>query len=287
MGSRRLNIRIQDKSKISKNVTASTFIVGGCLALATYSFAETKAIAITRYSIRINNLPPFFKGFTILHLSDLHSKWFGAGQDRLLEEIKKHRYDMVAITGDLIDKDNPDPEPGLQLVKNLTDKPIYFVPGNHEWWSGYHIRESLLKHGVKVLENRAEKFELGQQYIWVLGVDDPYLGRDDIQQAMTDVEERPPKILLAHAPGIYERAINSKIDLVLVGHTHGGQIRIPLIGALVAPGQGLFPEFVYGLYTTGSTKMIISNGLGESVLPIRFNASPEIALITLELGKIT
>lgn len=260
-----------------------TFILSGCLALATYSFAETKTIAVTHYSIRTNNLPPAFEGFTILHLSDLHSKWLGAGQDKLLEIIKKQKYDLVAITGDLIDKDNPDPKPGLQLVKNLTDKPTYFVPGNHEWWSEYRIRESLLKTGVKVLENRAEKFELGQQYVWILGVDDPYLGRDDLQEALTGVDEVAPKILLAHAPGMYQSAINEKIDLVLVGHTHGGQIRIPLIGALVAPGQGLFPEFDYGLYTAGDTKMVVTSGLGESVLPIRFNAAPEIVLITLTL----
>lgn len=259
-----------------------TFIVGGCLALAAYSFVETKTITVTRYSIGINKLPPAFEGFTILHLSDLHSKWFGAGQDKLLEIIKKQRYELVAITGDLVDKDDPDPEPGLQLVKNLTDKPTYFVPGNHEWWSGYPIREALLKHGVKILENRAEKFELGQQSVWILGVDDPYLGRDDLQEAMTGVDEVSPKILLAHAPDIYQSAINEKIDVLLVGHTHGGQIRIPLIGALVVPGQGLFPKFDYGLYASGNTKMVITSGLGESVLPIRFNAAPEIVLITFK-----
>ncbi len=264
-------------------ITRRTFILGGCLAFITYSFAETRMIAVRRYSIAIKNLPSNFDGFTLLHISDLHSKWFGRGQRELIELIKQQKYDIVAITGDLVNKRNPEMAPALRLVEELMDKPVYFVPGNHEWWSDYHIREPLMKYGVKILENKASKFYVGQQHIWILGVDDPYSGRDNLEQVMQEVtDEQSAKILLAHAPNIYPRAIKEQIDLILTGHIHGGQVRLPLIGAVVAPGQGLFPELDYGLYTTDRTNMVITGGLGESVLPLRVNVPPEIVLVTLE-----
>lgn len=160
-----------------------------------------------------------FDGFTILHISDLHSKQFGEGQHKLLNLIKQQNYEVIAITGDLVDKRVPDLEPGLQLIEKLVDKPVYVVPGNHEWWTNYQIREPLLKYGVKILENKAEKFYIGQQHICLLGVDDPYLGRDNLPEAMSEVAgSMSPKILLAHAPNIYHQAISKKIDLLLAGH---------------------------------------------------------------------
>lgn len=182
----------------------------------------------------------------------------------------------------MIDKRNPRLEPGLELIRGLRDKPVYFVPGNHEWWSGYEMRNPLLSLDVKILENKAEKLVVGRDYIWILGVDDPYLGRADLAQAVQKTGGEPGiKVLLAHAPEIFQSAIEENVDVVLVGHTHGGQVRIPVVGALVVPGQGLLPKFDYGLYTEGGTKMIITGGLGESVLPIRFNMPPEIVLISL------
>lgn len=265
-----------------KRISRRSFIVGGTLALLSYSLLETHFLRLQKYTVSIEDLPSAFEGFTILHLSDLHDKEFGDGQEELLNLINRQDFDLVAITGDLVNKRNPKVQPGIHLVRELRHKPVYFVPGNHDWWTGFGFREQLVESGAKVFENQAEKFSLNGEHLWIIGLDDPYLGRDDLKQALLEVTDPAPKILLAHAPNIYDAAIKSGIDLVMVGHTHGGQVRLPVLGAIVAPGQGLFPKLDYGSYASGKTSMIINGGLGESSLPIRFNIDPEIVLITLK-----
>ena len=265
---------------MAKLLSRRTFIIGGIGTLA-YLYWQYKAIAIKHYSIPILNLPKEFEGFTILHLSDLHSKEYGEKQRDLLQLMREIDFDIIALTGDFVDKRNPQKEPLISLINGIGDKPTFFVPGNHEWGTGFSVKEELEDLGVEVLDNKGYKFAKGNSQIWILGVDDPYLGRDDLEGAMREVQDDSPKVLLAHAPNIFGRAIEKNIDLTLVGHTHGGQVRLPFIGAIVAPGQGLFPKYDYGLYTTGLSSMIINGGIGESVLPIRFNHRPEIVVIKL------
>ncbi|TGE38879.1 metallophosphoesterase [Desulfosporosinus fructosivorans] len=264
----------------AKFLSRRAFILGG-IATLSYLCFDIHSIAVKRYTIAISKLPTEFQGFTILHLTDLHSKDYGDAQKHLIELINRQQFDAVAITGDLVDKSNSIMEPAIALVKGLQSKPVFFVPGNHEWWTNYQIKSPLEDHGVHILENRHFKYHIGSSHIWIMGVDDPYLGRDKLNMALADVTDSMPKVLLAHAPNIFSKAVEANADLVLVGHTHGGQVRLPLIGAVVAPGEGLFPEFDYGQFTSGSTNMIINGGLGESVLPIRFYNRPEIVLVTL------
>lgn len=257
-----------------------TFLLGS-LGFVTYLLFEKIFLSVKKYTIKIPDLPRKFEGFTILHFSDLHSKEYGDNQRYLLEIIKRQNYDLVAVTGDIIDKRRPDEKPGLTLLRNINNKPIFFVPGNHEWWLDFPIREQLSDLGVNILENSSYKFERGNSHLWIVGVDDPYSGRSKLDKGVSQVNDSATKILLAHAPNIFTEAIDRKMDLVLTGHTHGGQIRLPFVGALVAPGQGLFPRLDYGLYQSNNTQMIITGGLGESVIPIRFNIRPEIVLVEL------
>lgn len=263
-----------------KLISRRTFIIGG-IGLISYLYFELHSIAVKQYTLTINNLPKDFEDFTILHLTDLHAKEYGDKQNKLLNLINRQSFDIVALTGDFIDKNNPDVEPALSLIKGIGSKPIFFVPGNHEWSHGFKIKPELVDHGVEVLENRTLKYLKGNSHIWIMGVDDPYLHRDKLDKALEGVADSQPKVLLAHAPSIFSSAAKSDIDVVLVGHTHGGQVRLPLIGALVAPGQGFFPKYDYGQFTSGLTNMIINGGLGESVLPIRFYNRPEIVLVKL------
>ena len=264
----------------AKLLSRRSFILGG-IATLSYLYFDLHSIAVKRYTIVISKLPIEFQGFTILHLTDLHSKEYGDAQRHLIELINRQQFDVVAITGDLVDKSNPSMEPAIALVKGLQSKPIFFVPGNHEWWTNYQIKSPLEDLGVHILENGQFKYNIGNSHILIMGVDDPYLGRDQLNMALAGVSDSVPKVLLAHAPNIFSKAVEANVDLVLVGHTHGGQVRLPLVGAVVAPGQGLFPEIDYGQFTSGSTNMIINGGLGESVLPIRFYNRPEILLVTL------
>ena len=237
--------------------------------------------AVIKYTVIIPGLPARFHGFSILQLTDLHSKRFGPRQLHLVRAIRAHRYNIVALTGDFINKYNPDPEPFFELMEQLQGKPAYFVPGNHEWNTGFKYRNRLAAAGIRILENEAEKIYIGQEFIWLAGVDDPHLGRARLAKALQKTDNETPRVLLAHSPTIFPEAAAGGVDLVLSGHTHGGQVRLPGIGALLVPGQGLFPKWDYGLYQNRGTTMIVSGGLGESDLPIRFNIHPEVVLIEL------
>lgn len=260
------------------------FILGGIGIFAYYLYFEDTAIAVKRYTVPVINLPDEFNGFTILHLSDLHNNEHGSGQSRLLKLIQRENFDIVALTGDFLDKRNPKIEPVISLIQGIKDKPTFFVPGNHEWGLNFSIRDNLESLGVEVLVNKSYKYVLGKSHLWIVGVDDPYLGRDDLNKAMGEIKDDFPKILLAHAPNIFKKAVAFNIDLTLVGHTHGGQIRIPFLGAIYVPGQGLFPKYDYGLYQEDSKSMIISAGLGESIFPIRVFNRPEIVFVKLVQG---
>jgi predicted MPP superfamily phosphohydrolase len=266
---------------LNTKITRRSFIIGGGLTMFSYLFFEVHSVVVKRYKITIKNLPSAFNGFTILHLTDLHSKEYGNNQQDIIGLINRENYDAVAVTGDLVDAGKPTTDPAIKLLSRLKKKPIYFVPGNHDWWSNLIIIKPLLDMGVRVLQNTHEKLTIDGQHVWIVGVDDPYLEKDMIETALKGIGDAAPKLLLAHAPNIYPSAIGEKIDLVMVGHTHGGQVRLPLVGGLIVPGQGLFPKWDYGLYNSESTSMIINGGLGESVLPLRFYNRPEIVLITL------
>ena len=265
------------KGKLSRRL----FLFGGALAGLSYLYYQVKSLTVKKYAVPVNNLPNAFHGFTILHLTDLHSKEYGARQERLLEFINRHTFDLVAITGDLVDKNNGQSKPALDLIRGLPQKPVFFVPGNHEWWTNYEIRDALLLEGVQLLENTNYQFMKGEEHIWIAGVDDPFLQKHNLDLALAGTGDAMPRLLLAHAPDIYPGAMQAGVDLVMAGHTHGGQVRLPVLGALFVPGQGFLPQLDYGLISTGSSTMVINGGLGESTLPLRFNNPPEIVLITL------
>ncbi len=247
-----------------------------------YSLLEVRRLKVVRYAVIIQDLPPALDGVTVLHLSDLHDKEFGEKQEELLSLINQHDYDLVAITGDLVNRKKPRVRPGLDLIGQLRGKPVFFVPGNHDWWTGFEYRDQLAAAGARVLVNEAERLSINGESLWIVGVDDPFLRRDDLDGALSEVTDAAPRILLAHAPRIFADASRAGIDLVLAGHTHGGQVRLPVVGALITPGEGFFPKYDYGEYVSGKTTMIITGGLGESHLPVRFNIPPEIVLVTLK-----
>lgn len=259
-----------------------TILALGLLFGCWYWYRERYTIQETQYTLYLANLPEALDGLTILHLSDLHSKQFGQRQAKLLRVINQEPYDLVALTGDFVNKFKPDLQPMADLLNGLKPAvPVFFVPGNHEWKTGFNARNLLLNAGVRILANQAEPFGLKGQQIWIVGVDDPHFHKDRLNQALASADESAPKILLTHSPNTYPEAVKNKLDLVLAGHTHGGQVRLPFIGAAVAPGQGLFPKWDYGIYQQDLTTMIISCGLGESDLPLRFNIKPEVVRITL------
>ena len=229
-------------------------------------------------------------------MSDLHSKSFGDNQNDLIEKVNKVNPNLIVFTGDLVDSERYNEDSSLMLMEKLVQiAPVYYITGNHEWWSGkFNSLESELKNvGVHVMRNTVEELNNGNDNIHLIGIDDPAkitesyseqaITEEAIRNTMKEVKnDGSIKILLAHRPELVSLYSKFTIDLVFSGHAHGGQFRIPFVGGLVAPNQGLFPEYTSGKHVVDQTTMIVNRGLGNSIIPIRVFNRPEIVVVTLK-----
>lgn len=258
----------------------------GTLAALPYLYLEKESVRIRRYLVPVQDLPRAFEGFTILHLSDLHDKEYGPEGELLLALVQRERFDMVALTGDLVVGTAPSLKPALDLVagiKKFFGGPIFSVPGNHDWRldRGEEFNERLRQAGAKVIPNQTAVVEKGDERLQVVGIDDPVTRRARLAQAMDDTGAESPVVLLSHSPHPFPLAAKLGVDLMLCGHTHGGQLRLPLLGAAFVPAMGFFPPWDLGVFRKGKTTLIVSGGLGESGIPLRINIRPELTLATL------
>ena len=253
------------------------------------------ALELNTYTISSSKLPQSFDGYQIAHVSDLHNAEMGKDNEKLLTVLRDANPDMIAITGDLIDSRNTDIEVALQFVHEAVKlAPCYYVTGNHEARVNEYgaLKAGMEAAGVTVLEDVKTKISMEGETITLIGVNDPsyqtdYLFGDSETVMNTKLEDLHTEhdgftILLSHRPELFDTYVDQDIDLVLSGHVHGGQFRLPFIGGLVAPNQGLFPEYDAGIYTEDNTNMLISRGVGNSILPFRINNRPEVILIELQ-----
>jgi hypothetical protein len=252
--------------------------------LAAYIYYQTHSIRLTRYAVNVAGLPARLDGLTILHLSDLHSKEFGRDQARLATMLGALDFDIAVLTGDFIDAVKQVKQPALEVAAALRGKPAFYVFGNHDMRPECDSTAELRALGVQVLRDQAAYVAVRGERVWVLGVDCAYSTARGFDGVLRQVEAGQTILLLAHAPGVFEQAMATGVDVVFAGHTHGGQIRLPFVGAIYAPGQGLFPKQSWGLYRSGRTTMIVNAGLGESIVPFRFHCRPEVVLVTLHSG---
>ena len=269
-------------------------LAGILLVLIVWTAWGNTALERNTYTISSRELPDAFDGYRIAQVSDLHNAEFGEGNERLLDMLREAEPDMIAITGDLIDSRKPNIVVALAFAKEAVKiAPCYYVSGNHEARvSEYQdLKTGLEEAGVTVLDDAQVKIEVSGESITVIGVNDPsfhadYLtsGAEVMDRKLSELssEDAGFTLLLSHRPELFDAYVAHDMDLVLTGHAHGGQFRLPLIGGLIAPNQGLFPKYDAGLYSDGSTNMIVSRGLGNSIIPFRFNNRPEVVLIELK-----
>ena len=269
-------------------------LAGIFLVLIVWTVWENTALERNTYTIRSPELPDVFDGYRIAQVSDLHNAEFGDRNQRLLEMLREAEPDMIAITGDLIDSRKTNIAVALAFAEDAVKiAPCYYVSGNHEARvSEYQdLKTGLEAAGVTVLDDAQVRIEVSGESITVIGVNDPcfhadYLTSDaavmDRKLSELSSEAAGFTILLSHRPELFDTYADHNMNLVLSGHAHGGQFRLPLIGGLIAPNQGLFPKYDAGLYSDGSTNMIVSRGLGNSIILFRFNNRPEVVLIELK-----
>ncbi|WP_226605485.1 metallophosphoesterase [Bacillus cereus] len=279
---------------MSKKIKRSVLLIATLVGCIIFLYLQNNLISITEVKITSSKIPSSFKGYKILQISDLHNKQFGDNQDVLIQKIKSIDPDIIAITGDLIDSKSYDAEVSMQLIREIVKKyPVYFVTGNHEQWSGKYNRleKELKKYDVNVLRNEHVGIRRGEQEINLLGIDDPEFVNgnrdegniiiDEIKKAKIEMQPDRYNVLLSHRPEFLTEYADEQIDLVLSGHAHGGQVRLPFIGGLVAPNQGVLPKYTAGLYVEQSTSMVVSRGLGNSIIPQRILNRPEIVVVQL------
>lgn len=245
---------------------------------------------IKREKLNLNlekELPPSLKELRFVQLSDLHPKRFGHLEEKVLKILREIKPDFIFITGDIVDqltRDFENCQRFWQKLSQIAPGRTFVVLGNHEHRNPYFPKLVSLfeKSGFKVLNNQAEKISLGADSFWLIGVDDPHSGFDELEKTMKGVASEDLKILLAHSPEIFQKLkkIDQKVDLVLTGHTHGGQINIPGLVNLVLPLK-YDKKYKRGLFREKEIYLYVNRGVGTTVLPLRFNAFPEITLIKL------
>lgn len=268
------------------------FITVMIITVGIFLYMENNYIAITRIEVDSKKLPKGFNGYRIVHLSDLHNKSFGRNQERLVGKIEKLNPDMIVITGDIIDSRRYNEKPSIELIKNISRiAPVYYVPGNHEMRSGkvLSLQKKLEAAGAIVLRNESRIVKVGTDKILVAGIDDPYLNQKKessvVNYKINKVignNKNTYRILLSHRPEKFQIYVNNSIDLTFTGHAHGGQVRLPFVGGIIAPNQGWFPKYTSGKHEKGNSTMIISRGLGNSLAPLRIFNRPEIVVTTLK-----
>lgn len=228
----------------------------------------------------------------VVLITDLHSCYYGPNQNTLIKMVEKQNPDIVILSGDIFDDKLKEKNAEI-TVKRLAEKyPCYYVTGNHEFWSEHVevIKETVRNAGVTVLEGDCETIDIRGREIDICGVDDPTrLTRDEwtkqMKAAYSRCDESHIKILASHRPERVNDYEQFGFDLILSGHAHAGQFRIPIINrGLFAPNQGFFPEYINGAYKlkNGST-LVVSRGLARESTPLpRFFNHPEIVVIDIE-----
>lgn len=258
------------------------------ITLVILAWRENNIIVVSYHKLESSKVSSKLR---LLHVSDLHNKWFGVGQKRILDKIKQLSPDLFCITGDLVDgKKNAAAKAFISELVQIA--PVFYVTGNHEYMAGNfeELRQCLNDRNVQILLNTCQELSEEQPKIVMYGIDDPYnrlteKANEEYVRKLLDsfqLDSSNYNVLLSHRPELFHLYSEYGFDLVLCGHAHGGQVRIPGIGGVIAPNQGLLPRYTEGLHRQGSTHEIISRGLGNSVIPLRINNLPE--LIMIELG---
>lgn len=262
-------------------------LIAFIIAVYVFLYVNNNWIITTEHIHESERIPTSFDGYRITQVTDLHDATFGENQERLVKKVRATIPDAIFITGDVVDSNRYDLENSLQAVRQFVEiADVYYVVGNHEVALNLtdEIYAALTEIGVRVLPNDALLLERDGQQMVITGIEDPLMGKpveQSIDEAMHMINSDLFTVLLSHRPEQFEAYVEKGMDLVLTGHAHGGQVRLPFIGGIVAPSQGFMPKYTAGIFEQQQTTMIISRGLGNSLFPYRIFNLPEIYVIEL------
>lgn len=277
---------------MSKTKGVVMIIIIVIIGLISYTVWANKKIETTIYNIVSQSIPENFNNFKIVQISDLHNTEFGENNIKLVNLIKESEPSIIVVTGDALDSRRTDVDTTFEFFQQaIKIAPTYYVMGNHELriMKDYEdLKNKIIDIGVIVLEDESVILENNGDKVKIIGMNDLGDGYDDYDKKVFEEKlkelnnEDMYSILLSHRPEIFDLYVESNINLVFTGHVHGGQFRLPIIGGIFAPSQGLFPKYDGGLYRENGTNMVVSRGLGNSIIPIRVNNKPEIVVAELK-----
>ena len=276
-----------------KRIITIVIILIVLLLVGIYLYNENNTLEISKYDIKSSKISEEFNDYKIAHISDFHNTGSNKLKNSIIESLKEEKPNIIVITGDLIDSYRTNIEISVDFIKDINEiAPIYYVTGNHESRIKEYkvLMEKLEENKVIILDDKVEEITINDSIINLIGIKDPtlehqsYLEEKEIVDGVLkkiDYNNNNFSILLSHRPELLDIYNKYNYDLVFSGHAHGGQIRLPYIGGLVAPNQWLFPKYDAGIYEEDNTKMIVSRGIGNSILPFRINNNPELIYVTL------
>lgn len=282
------NIKDKKKNKKDKPVISKTFLA---IIIILILWSIWSWVPVTE-RIKLELLKDSGSGVRIVLITDLHSCYYGKNQNSLIKRIDKEKPDIILLAGDIFD-DKIDDDNTKILIEDLVKKyPCYYVTGNHEYWShrADEMKEYMKSVGVHVLAGDCETVTINGSILDICGIDDPYnLSEEEwvhqIDKAYSETDEAHVRILVTHRPEKVEVYEKYDFDLIVAGHAHAGQIRIPFLNkGVLAPDQGFMAEYVNGTYTlSNGSIMEVSRGLARESTPApRFFNHPEIVVIDLE-----
>ncbi len=273
-----------NRRDVLKASAASVTTIG--LGVLGFGCAVRQSVEVSRIDVKLNDLPPGFDGLTIAQLTDIHHGFY-TGLDyihRCVEIVNNLQPDIIALTGDFTYGGKKYIGPCAEVLSGLRARVgVYVVLGNHDYYVGASSVATALKTaGCSVLIDGLDRLELRGEKLWLAGTDDLYYGTTDIKKLLHDIPREAPRIVLAHNPDFIEEfaAKDQRVDLMISGHTHGGQIRFPMAGAPhVSSAYG--QQYIIGLNRKDNTQIYTSRGIGTVLLPTRVDCPPEIVLLTL------
>lgn len=257
-----------------------------CIILLIYNYLQISTFKIRNVKIESEKIKSDIK---ITQISDFHSNGL-IDIEKLNSQIKSFNPDFIVLTGDIIDRDDEKLDKVFKLLDSITNlkKDIYYVKGNHEKFHPLYddLKHRMEKLEIVVLEDENREISINDEKINITGLDfvmksEEYTEIERYGETIKDIDTDRYNILLRHSPNDVTNILKGNEDLILSGHTHGGQVRLPIIGSIVAPGQGFFPEYDKGLFTIKNADLYIDSGLGNSTLALRLFNPVQFSNITI------